>query len=150
MRTFLIVISSLILLFAAGVAAQTVDPSTTDPLTALTDLLALTSVTGIVTGSVFLVWIAKKKLALVPVLSSIPIWCYTVAIALGLTYLANQVLHSLAGDFVTNAKQAVLLAAAASGVREWFASGITTPLAESGVSQSVIRETGSGTVSPRL
>ena len=92
----------------------------------------LTSVGAVVAATMFATMMLKKFLVDVPVLSNVPIWVYVCLIAIGLTYVANQILGTLPGNFGLLAWDAIYNAAAASGVREWVEAGVGKPLAAAG------------------
>lgn len=88
------------------------------------------SLAGIIATTMLLIGIGKRFVGNWPVVSAVPTWVYAIVIAVGLTLAANHlgVLVGPLGDLVL---QAIVLAAAASGFREWFAAGLTTPIRES-------------------
>ncbi|MCR4374162.1 MAG: hypothetical protein NUW22_04875 [Acidobacteria bacterium] len=112
-------------------------------------ILQLTSLTTIVTASIFLTWVAKRALAEVPIASKVPVWIYTGAIAAVLTYIANRVTGTLEGQTGVLMIDAVINGALASGIREWFTAG-TKPLEDSGTARKTIAANTDGSVKPRL
>lgn len=83
----------------------------------------LSSVAGIVALTVALVHYLKGRLAGVPYLEKVPVAVYVVAVSLGLTWVAHDVLGVLVGEQWELLQQAGLQALAASGVVEWWRAG---------------------------
>jgi hypothetical protein len=103
-------------------------PDPADPSTTPTEWY--TSIAGVVGATVLLVSGAKRVFGNMPFMATIPTWLYAVVIALGLTYVASQVLGTLPGVFWQLAWQSAQNAAIATGVYEWFNNG-TKPLWQS-------------------
>jgi CspA family cold shock protein len=86
--------------------AGNLEPGTaTAPAAGPAEMIDFTAMLGsplmivLVTGA--LVQVVKKKAAELPILAKVPIWCYAVAIAGGLTILATYGLGTLQGEFWT-------------------------------------------------
>jgi hypothetical protein len=80
----------------------------------------LSSIPAIVATTILAVDFIKRSLGNVRVFAAIPTWLYSVAVAATLTVVANRLLHSLQGDLLDLAWQAVTNAATASGIYEWL------------------------------
>lgn len=85
------------------------------------------SVGGIVLATGILVQILKRALGSVTLLQDVPIWVYSVGVAVGLTWFCESVLHTLNGGLYTDINQAVLFAAAASGFYSWISGPMKSP-----------------------
>lgn len=103
------------------------------------------SVAGIVVATGLAVSILKRALAKVPAFNQVPLWLYAVVISSGLTYLTNQVFHTMPGDLWQLLMQSVSMAATASGFYSWLTSSdegavasLTKPLAASPVAEQII------------
>lgn len=118
------VLASMVALAAQAVGGDTGDVTSVVP--------ELTSVAAVIVAAVGITAVIKPSLGSVPYLSQVPLWCYLVLISLGLTWVANQVMHTLEGDFLMLAWRAFYSALAASGVREVFKAGVGKPVAQSG------------------
>lgn len=94
-------------------------------------IMQLTSLTAVVGAAVFLTWVTKRSLAMVPWANCVPVFVYTAIIAAILTYIANRVTHTLEGQTGILIVDAIINGALASGLREWFVTS-TTPLSDSG------------------
>ena len=79
----------------------------------------LTSIAGIVVATIAIVQAIKGTLGNARFFRAIPIWFYVAAVAGGLTFLANRIMGSLAGDFWQLLGQSILNALAATGTYEW-------------------------------
>ena len=104
------------------------------------DFAWYTSVGGIVTVTTFLVHLLKRVLARARWLGEVPSWGYAILIAVVLTFLTNQVWHTIEGNFWEVAQKAVVFAALASGFWSWWNAG-ATPIADSSESKRVRGET---------
>ena len=93
------------------------------------------SLAGIIATTMLLIGIGKRFVGNWPVVSSVPTWVYAIVIAVTLTLAANR-LDVLAGNLGDLVLQAIVLAAASSGFREWFAAGLTTPIGDSSAARS--------------
>lgn len=85
------------------------------------------SIAGIVVATVTLVAILRKAFAQVPAFNKVPVWLYAVGAATGLTAVAVYGLKTMEGNFMDLALQTVILAASASGFREWVKDANVTP-----------------------
>lgn len=116
------------------VAAQGVDGGAgVDPFVLLQG--GLSSVAAIVSLAIALTAGAKRYIGTWPVLSALPVWVFVIAITVGLTVAANVWLGTLDGELGALVRDAVLMAAAASGFREWWAH-LTKPIAETTAAQA--------------
>lgn len=93
------------------------------------------SLAGIIGVTILLIGIGKRFVGNWPLASAVPTWVYAVVIAVSLTLAANR-LDVLAGNLGDLVLQAIVLAAASSGFREWFAAGLTTPIGDSSAARS--------------
>lgn len=93
------------------------------------------SLAGIIGVTILLIGIGKRFVGNWPWVSVVPTWVYAIVIAAGLTLGANR-MGVLAGNLGDLLLQAVVLAAASSGFREWFAAGLTTPIRDSSAARS--------------
>jgi hypothetical protein len=88
------------------------------------------SIAGIVAATIVLVEILKHFCGNLPWFGKVPTWLYAVGIAIALTMVAHMGLKTLAGNDLELLTQAVMLAAVASGFKEWISNG-TKPLSAS-------------------
>lgn len=93
-------------------------------------LASLTSVGSVVTLTLFLIGVLKPSIATTAYLSRVPLWLYTVALSIGLTFLANRVYQTLPGDFGQLAMQGLVSALVAMGSRA-VGRNATKPASES-------------------
>ncbi|MEN6605900.1 MAG: hypothetical protein ABFD60_01555 [Bryobacteraceae bacterium] len=94
------------------------------------DLTWYTNVVGIVAVTIFVIEVMKRLLGDVAFVKRFPTWLYAVLVAGILTEFAHAVLHTLQGDNMQLLTQSVMLAAGASGFKEWF-SNANKPLSAS-------------------
>lgn len=92
-----------------------------------------TSVAGVVAATAVLVQILKRMLANVPYANTLPVWAYSVFVSALLTYLCVNIFGTLPGPLGQAMMQAVIMAAAASGIYEWLRDG-SKPLAQAAYS----------------
>jgi len=93
------------------------------------------SVTGIVAATILLVEIMKRFLGNTAYLKVVPTWVYAVLISCGLTACAHIWWQVLPGDDLDLFTRAVMLAAVASGFREWFGN-VNKPLSASSAART--------------
>jgi hypothetical protein len=92
---------------------------------------------GVILATMFIVAVLKRLLATVPYANQVPTWVYAAVVAGNLTYLLNQVFHTLPGDNVAELLwYAITTAATAGGFHQWFYGGLSSgdiskPLASS-------------------
>lgn len=106
----------------------------------------LTSMASVVGAAVGLTWVVKRILGNVRVINCIPVWFYTSAIAGVLAYVANRVTGTLPGVTGTLVVDALVLGAAAAGVRDWAREGITKPMGASETAIQAREGTGDGSI----
>ena len=96
------------------------------------------SVGGVVAFTLVLVGILKRLLGRVSGAKDVPTWIYAVGVSALLTYLAH-LWGTLEGTLATLMMQAVLSAASASGLYEWYHNS-TKPLSASAASAASRRK----------
>lgn len=99
------------------------------------DLTWYTSIGGIVAATIVLVEILKRFLGNTPFIMKVPTWVYAVIIAVVLTEVAHAGFNTLPGDDLPLLMQAVMLAAVASGFREWVGN-VNKPLSASAAART--------------
>jgi hypothetical protein len=109
----------------------------------------LTSMASVVGAAVGLTWVVKRILGSVRGINCIPVWVYTSVIAGVLAYIANRITGTLPGVTGQLVIDAIVLGAAASGVRSWAQEGLAKPLGASGTAIQAREGTGDGSVRPR-
>jgi hypothetical protein len=94
-----------------------------------------TSVTGIVAATIVLVEIFKRFLGNVSYIQRVPTWLYAVTFSCILTACAHLWWQTLPGNDLDLFTRAIMLAAVASGFREWFGN-VNKPLSASSAARS--------------
>lgn len=90
----------------------------------------LSSVPAIVALVIMAVDRAKAWLATTPI-ARVPIWLLASMVSAAATFAARYWLQTIEGDIGDLIVRAITLAAAGSGFREWWAAGLTKPMAAS-------------------
>lgn len=122
LRLYVFVLGAVLALSSVSLSAQ----DGTLPIAGSTDWY--TSVGGIVAATAVIVQVLKKSLSRVVFLQDVPLWLYSVVVASALTILAENVLQTIHGGLMADLNQAVLMAAAASGLFSWFDKPKASPL----------------------
>ena len=102
------------------------------------DIRAVLGSVPAIVALVMLIINRLKAWAATTPLGRVPIWVYACGISAGLTYLGFS-LGYMQGDLFSLIQSAIVTAAAASGLREWFVNG-NKPLAASTMARRVAAE----------
>lgn len=94
------------------------------------DLNWYSSVTGIVVAVIVIVEILKRFLGNIPWFGKVPTWVYAVLLSIALTMICHLWLKTLPGSDLELLTQAVVMAAIASGFKEWLAN-VNKPMSAS-------------------
>jgi hypothetical protein len=88
------------------------------------------SVTGIVAATIVVVEILKRFFGNTAYMQRVPTWLYAIGISSALTACAHYWWQVLPGNDLDLFTQAIMLAAVASGFKEWF-TNVNKPLSAS-------------------
>lgn len=99
------------------------------------DFTWYTNIGGIVVATILLVEVLKRFCGNWAWFGTVPTWLYAVAVSVGLTALCHFVFQTLPGEHLPLFTQAVMMAAGASGFKEWI-SNANKPLSASSAART--------------
>lgn len=93
------------------------------------------SITGIVAATIVIVEVLKRFFGNIAYVKAVPTWLYAVAVSAGLVACAHFWWQVLPGEHLDLFTRAIMLAAMASGFREWLAN-VSKPLSATTVART--------------